>query len=221
MSWMSSWRERLWRWRRWLLVLLVLVIVRVALPEVLRRVLISQASQALRARVEIGDVDLSLLRGGVALEDVAIWASPTPTAAGASNAPSAQAAAESAPTATVAADPPAAPSPSAEPSPPVAVKEPAPKTGKPLIAWKRLAVELHWLPLFRKTIQLREVVLDSLFLRRRLPPGDAAAAPQPLCRDTRYSPGAMSAGRATCAAKLGGMTTPTCTWPASIASTIA
>jgi len=154
---MSSWRARLWRWRRWLVVLVVLVIVRVALPEVLRRVLISQASQALRARVEVGDVDLSLLRGGVALEDVAIWESPTPTAAGATNAPSAQAA--TAP--TVAADPPAAPSPSAEPSPPVAVSEPVAKRDKPLIAWKRLAVELHWLPLFRKTVQLREVVLDS------------------------------------------------------------
>jgi hypothetical protein len=72
MNRMSSWRSRAWRWRRWLVVLVVLAIVRVALPEILRRVLISQASQALRTRVEVGDVDLSLLRGGVALEDVAI-----------------------------------------------------------------------------------------------------------------------------------------------------
>src|SRR5262249_52381631 len=31
----------------------------------------------------------------------------------------------------------------------------------PLISWKRLAVAVHWLPLFRKTIQLREVELES------------------------------------------------------------
>jgi uncharacterized protein involved in outer membrane biogenesis len=158
MSPLSRWRDLLWRWRRWLGVLLILVIVRAALPEVLRRVLISQASQMLHARVEVGDVDLSLLRGGVALEDVAIWASATPTVATATNASPPQ---TRVPAATVAADPPAAPSPSAEPSPPAAVGRPVSKADQPLIAWKRLAVELRWLPLFRKTIQLRKVVLDS------------------------------------------------------------
>ena len=156
MSWMSRWRGRLWRWRRWLVVLLVLVVVRLALPEVLRRVLISQASQALQARVEVGDVDLSLLRGGVALEDVAIWASPTVTAANGAPSPSAT----PVPPATVGTDPPA-PSTSGEASPAAAVASPAPKSEQPLIAWKRLAVRLRWLPLFRKTIQLSEVELDE------------------------------------------------------------
>jgi hypothetical protein len=32
MNRLSRWRERAWRWRHWLVVLLVLVIVRVALP---------------------------------------------------------------------------------------------------------------------------------------------------------------------------------------------
>ncbi len=144
MSWVSSWRARLWPWRRWLVVLLVLLVVRVALPEVLRRVLISQASQALRARVEVGDLDLSLLRGGVALEDVAIFAPATPTGG-----------------------------------------------EQPLIAWKRLAVELHWLPLFRKTVQLRELVLDTphvaldrladgqINLMALVPVSEAPAAPTP------------------------------------------
>jgi hypothetical protein len=60
--------------RRWWLagVALVLLVLRVVLPEVVRRVAESQASERLRARVRIGDVDLALLRGAVALEDVAV-----------------------------------------------------------------------------------------------------------------------------------------------------
>src|SRR6476659_9563011 len=43
---------------RWLIVLGVLVVLRAALPEVLRRVVVSQASQRLGTRVEVGDVAL-------------------------------------------------------------------------------------------------------------------------------------------------------------------
>ncbi len=53
-------------------VLVAVVAVRVALPGVLRSVLVSQANAALAGRVEVGDVDLWLLRGGIALEDVAL-----------------------------------------------------------------------------------------------------------------------------------------------------
>src|SRR5262245_76210 len=31
----------------------------------------------------------------------------------------------------------------------------------PLIAWNRFAVAVHWLPLLRKTIRLRELILES------------------------------------------------------------
>ncbi|HZP43617.1 MAG TPA: DUF748 domain-containing protein, partial [Candidatus Binatia bacterium] len=50
------------------------------LPEAVRRVLVSQLSERLRTRVDVGDVDLAFWRGGVALEDVAIH-SPIPGAA--------------------------------------------------------------------------------------------------------------------------------------------
>ncbi|HUI28262.1 MAG TPA: DUF748 domain-containing protein [Candidatus Kryptonia bacterium] len=113
----GSWLDLLRRWRRWLIAAAIVLAVRAGLPEVLRRVLASQASQALRAPVEIGDVDLALLRGGVTLKDVAVRSR------------SEVAGAESA--------------------------------GPVLISWKRLTVELHYLALFSKTIQLREVVLES------------------------------------------------------------
>ena len=113
------------RWQRWLIAAAIVACVRALLPLVLQRVIASQASKALHARVEVGDVDLALLRGGVALKEVAVFP--------------ANAAPDS----------------------------------RPLIAWKQFSVELRWLPLFRKTIQLREVVLDSPYVSlERLKNGD-------------------------------------------------
>jgi hypothetical protein len=113
------------RWRRWLIAVAIVACIRALLPLALQHVIASQASKALHARVEVGDVDLALLRGGVALKEVAVFP--------------ANAAPES----------------------------------RPLIAWKRFSVELRWLPLFRKTIQLREVVLDSPYVSlERLKNGD-------------------------------------------------
>lgn len=94
----------------------VLVALRAALPWALRSLLASQASEAVHARVEIGDVDLALWRGGVALEDVAVRAADEPAGG---------------------------------------------TTEPPLVGWKRFAVELAWLPLFRKNIVLRSVELDA------------------------------------------------------------
>jgi len=82
--------ERRWGgWSSWLarrrvriaLGLLVLAVaVRVALPPVLRRVIVSQANAALAGRLEVGDVDLWLVLGGAALTDVALRAeSAAPT----------------------------------------------------------------------------------------------------------------------------------------------
>ncbi len=107
------WRVWVYRWRRWLIAAAVVLVVRALLPFVLQRVIASQASQMLHARVEVGDVDLALLQGGVALKDVAVFP--------------ANAAADT----------------------------------HPLVAWKLFSVELRWLPLFHKTIQLEELVLDS------------------------------------------------------------
>ena len=58
--------------RRWLVVLGILLVLRVALPPIARRVMQSRASTLLNARVTIGDVDFALWRGLVALDDVAV-----------------------------------------------------------------------------------------------------------------------------------------------------
>src|SRR5438132_9324704 len=69
----SSWLAR--RRVRIALVLLALAVaVGVALPPVLRRVIVSQGNAALAGRLEVGDVDLWLLLGGAALKDVALRA---------------------------------------------------------------------------------------------------------------------------------------------------
>ncbi|MBX3023961.1 DUF748 domain-containing protein [bacterium] len=129
----DTWRARLHRWRWWLAAAAVLLVIRAALPEVLRRVIVSQASQALNARVDVGDVDLRLWRGGIALEDVAVREKGAP-----------------------------------EPPPPAAEEEdehapppPAFDAYSPIVGFKRLAVELRYLPLLRKTIQLRSITLDT------------------------------------------------------------
>ena len=219
----SAWKARLYRWRWWLVAVAVVIAARVALPEILRRVLISQASKALHAQVEVGDVDLFLLHGDVALKDVSIReATPPPPPSARRGAVAKAYAAEEAPAAgggeppSAAAAParseavvdetPAEASPSlpaapttpqnAEPSPseprsspdapeatPTPIAEPgakaspaggtaapaAPRGGAgqgaeespPIIAFKRFAVSLHYLPLFSHTVRLREVVLDS------------------------------------------------------------
>src|SRR5437016_11440611 len=75
----SSWLARR-RVRIALGFLALAVAVRVALPPVLRRVIVSQANAALAGRLEVGDVDLWLVLGGAALTDVALRAeSAAPT----------------------------------------------------------------------------------------------------------------------------------------------
>ena len=136
----SFWRRR----RRWLVALAVLLVVRAALPEIVRRVLVTQLSERLRTRVDIGDVDLALWRGGVALKDVAVHAPP-----------------------------------------------PAPPDDAPLVAWKRFAVELRYLPLFVKRVRLRQVTLEgpriavdrladgAVNLQRLIPPAAPAKEAEP------------------------------------------
>ena len=153
------WPALLRRRRRWIIATVVVLVLRAALPLVLRHVLASQATKALHTRVDIGDVDLSLLRGGAALKDVAVYASTAPAAT-----------------------------------------EDGVPAEPPLIAWKRFAVGIRYLPLFRKAVRLREVALDgphvaldrladgSLNLQALLHPSPSApppATPQPAPPATR------------------------------------
>ena len=103
---------------------------RIALPIVLRRVIASQASQALHARVDVGDVRLALWKGGVALEDVAVYTLADGDADSGKRDDGG--------------------SPDFEA-----------RSASSIIAFKRLAVELRYLPLFSKAIQLRTIQLDA------------------------------------------------------------
>src|SRR5215813_7381396 len=61
-AWVARFRSR----RLWLIILGTVLLLRVALPYALRPILASQASKAINARVDIGDVDLALYRAGIA-----------------------------------------------------------------------------------------------------------------------------------------------------------
>ena len=149
-----SWPAGLRRWRRWIIALLILIAVRVLLPAILRSVIASQASKAVHARVEVGDVDLALYKLGVVLKDVAVHAA-SPSADGGA--------------ASGAATPAATPGAAAESQ---AAQAAAGPSEPPLIAWKRFAVSVRWLPLFKKAVILREVELDSPRIAlERLPDG--------------------------------------------------
>jgi len=109
----SSWLAR--RRVRIVLVLLALAVaVRVALPPVLRSVIVSQGNAALAGRLTVGDVDLWLLLGGAALKDVALRA------------------------------------------------ERAGPTDPPLVAFRRLYVQVGWLPLLRRTLRVKDFALEGL-----------------------------------------------------------
>src|SRR5262249_47468138 len=48
-------------------------LVRISLPALLRKVVVSKASEVLRTRVDVGGVELSLWRGRFGLRDVAVY----------------------------------------------------------------------------------------------------------------------------------------------------
>jgi hypothetical protein len=104
---------RLMRRWWWAILIAIVLIVRAALPYVLRGQIETRASEALHAAVHVGDVDLALLAGGVALNDVSVRALD------------------------------------------------AKPDEVPLVSWKRFAVDLRWLSLFRKTIRLSTVELEE------------------------------------------------------------
>lgn len=61
-----------------LAIVLLLVVLRIALPYVLRPLIVSQADEALIGRVELADLDLSLIRGGVTLHGLELHTNERP-----------------------------------------------------------------------------------------------------------------------------------------------
>jgi len=237
------------RRNRILLALLAVVIaIRVALPTVIRRVAVAQADKALVGRIELDDVDLSLVTGGITLHGLRVFATeaaapaavgstkeaPTAAAAGATNeaapaATGARSAVDASPTAAASADD--APSPAAVssndaaspaaavsgndaaspaaaasstngPSPAVAMSGAAASAragegapgATPVFSASRLSVQIGFLPLFRKIVEVRRFELEhfAVSLDRAkngvivLPAPVPATQPQP---ETTEGPG--------------------------------
>jgi len=175
------------RWARVLAALVVvLVLVRMVLPAVLRSVVVSQADQAMVGRVEIDDVDLSLVRGAFTLHGVRVYSSEAvaggeaPSASGAV-APTPGTEATEAPatadltdaTPTAAAEP--TPVSTSSPAPTVATSAPSAGTGgappteagtgppgsAPVLSAKRLMVNIAWRALLRSIVEIERIELDG------------------------------------------------------------
>jgi hypothetical protein len=56
----------------------LLVAVRIALPYVLRPIIVAQTDKALVGRIALADLDLSLIRGGVTLHGLEVYAEELP-----------------------------------------------------------------------------------------------------------------------------------------------
>jgi uncharacterized protein involved in outer membrane biogenesis len=123
-----------------LAVLVLLVAVRIALPYVLRREIVSQANQALTGHIELDDLDLSLLRGGVTLHGLRVYAEkpPPPLPPGRESSPAVK---------------------------PEAKPKAAPPEHAPVFSVSRFWVQVGWWALVRKTVDIREVELDTFAVR--------------------------------------------------------
>src|SRR5882672_6581491 len=121
-----------------LAVLALLLAVRIALPYVLRPIIVEQTDKALVGRIVLRGLDLSLIRGGVTLHGFEVYADELP--------------------------PPGSP---AEQKP-------------PLFAAEKLWVQISWLELLRKTIDVEEFELDDFTVRLdRLKDGLVLPKPAP------------------------------------------
>jgi len=140
--------------------------VRAALPEVLRRVIVSQADAALVGRIELDDVDLSLLFGGATLEGLRVYTDELP--------------------ASPASGPPGPP---ASPSSPTGTPPPPPAEAKaPLFSANRLAVDLSWLGLVRKTVRIQGVELEGFAVRLDRAADGVLVLPAPVPKDAPAEP---------------------------------
>ncbi|MCC6766024.1 MAG: DUF748 domain-containing protein [Deltaproteobacteria bacterium] len=150
------WRRLLAR-RRYRVVLglvLLAVIVRIALPAVLRRVVVAQADEALVGRVEIDDIDLAPLTGGLTLHGLRVFSTEaTPVE---STAPASTAGAE----ASAALDAPVEPVAARTGAPPEARQ--GPPGSAPVFSAKTLAVDITLLPLLHRTVEVQRITLDGV-----------------------------------------------------------
>jgi len=135
-----------WRWVFATLVLLAILGFGAGLPWLVRRVIVEQASAALRTRVDVGDVDIFLPWGTVILKKVAVWPPPVADAASAASQPTA---------------PPATPGPSETPGPTAAATPAHLPLTQPVLAWRSLLVDVDWLPLFSRTVRLGKIALEG------------------------------------------------------------
>src|SRR5512147_2248983 len=147
-----------------LAVLLLLIAVRVALPSVVRRVVVDRADRALVGRVEIDDVDLALLTGVFTLHGLRVYAD------------------EAAP---------AVPTTDASPTTPPRAGEGRPGSA-PVLSARRLTVDLGFLALLRKTIDVQRIELEDVAVSLDrgadgtllLPAAVTTAEPEPEPADT-------------------------------------
>src|SRR5215212_5470506 len=140
---LPAWRRMMMRrrWRVGLAVVLLAIVVRIALPAVVRRVVVAQADQAMVGRIELDDVDLSLATAGFTLHGLRVFSTEAP----------------------------AAPAPGA-PAPAVsdADESSAPRAGEgppgsaPVFSAARLTVDLGVLALFRKIVEIRRIELADV-----------------------------------------------------------
>ncbi len=165
---MRAWRHPR---RRLLLGLLAFVVtVRVALPYILRPVIVSQANAALIGRIELANLDLSLLRGGLTLHGLEVHAHERPPE-------------------------------------PAAGETPA-QTEPPIFDANRLWVQISWLELLRKTIEVEEFELEGFAIRLDrlldgivLPnaaPSDDSEEPEPAAAKEDPSSWSFAAESAAC-----------------------
>lgn len=125
----------------------LLLAVRVALPHVLRPIIVEQADAALVGRIALRDLDLSLIRGGVTLHGFEVYADELP--------------------------------------PPTSPVEQKP----PLFAAERLWVQISWLELVLKTIDVEELELDDFTVRLdRLKDGLVLPKPAPSAEPAPPTP---------------------------------
>jgi len=120
---------------------------RIALPYVLRPIIVKQADAALVGRIALRDLDLSLIRGGVTLHGFEVYADELPTG-------------------------------------------PAPVEQKPpLFSADRLWVNISWLELLLKTIDVEEFELDDFTVRLdRLKDGLVLPKPTPSAEPEPATP---------------------------------
>ncbi len=147
-----------WRVRVLLAATLLLIVVRLAFPYVLRPIIISRVDAALVGRIELEDLDLSVIRGGVTLYGLAVYSDELP--ASEPSAPEPTDAEPTDPEPTESAAPDSAPSAAAtgDPGDPTGGGDPS---RAPLFVARRLWTQLSWLALFSRTIRIEEFELED------------------------------------------------------------